>query len=76
MNKRIGNAVIRNYEKRTIREIFRKQIPTFKVNFDLILILKKSNIDFFEKENFFIELVKQIEKRLQRNYDKIVQIDK
>jgi len=65
VSRKIGNAVIRNYEKRTIREIFRKQIPTFKFSFDLIVILKKSNIDFFEKEKFFIELVRQIEKRLR-----------
>ena len=76
VSKRIGNAVIRNYEKRTIREIFRKLIPTFKVNFDLIVILKKNNIDFFEKEKFLIEAVRQIEKRLQKDYDKIIQIDK
>jgi ribonuclease P protein component len=64
VSKRVGNAVIRNYEKRTIREIFRKLIPTFKVSFDLIVILKRNGIDFFEKEKFFVELVREIEKIL------------
>ncbi len=64
VTKRIGNAVTRNYEKRTLREIFRKHIPQFRVNFDIIVILKRSNIDFFEKQNFFEYLVDLIEKRL------------
>ena len=64
VSKKIGNSVVRNYEKRTIREIFRKLIPTFKASFDLIFILKKSDIAFFEKEKVFIELIRQIEKRL------------
>ena len=41
IKKSVGNAAVRNYEKRICREIFRKQKGIFKRGFDVLIIIKQ-----------------------------------
>ena len=46
LSKNFGNSVVRNRYKRVLREIVRNNQKKFKKEFDYIIIMKKSNLDF------------------------------
>ena len=50
-SKKLGDAVDRNYEKRVIRELFRKHIDKIK-GFNMLFVIKKNSLElsFEEKE--------------------------
>ena len=64
VSKKLGNAVLRNKEKRVLREIVRKHINMIN-NCDLLIVEKKSAIDleFAIKEKEIINLFGKIHKR-------------
>lgn len=60
-SKRIGNAVIRNYNKRVMREIVRKNIKCLEKCKALIVIKQEgSKLDFHEKEVQLTKLLRKI----------------
>lgn len=63
VSKKIGNAVVRNKNKRQIKDIIDKSNLGFSSSMDYVIILSKeiNNIDFHEKKKYLIELLKQVE---------------
>ena len=59
-SKKLGNAVVRNYQKRVVREIIRKNMQKLK-NKHILIIVKKLALDLE-----FIEKKKQIEYLLNK----------
>ena len=70
-SKKLGDAVDRNYEKRVIRELFRKQIDKLK-GLDMIFVIKKNSLDlsFEEKEKQIKYLLKKIVIKGDKNNEK------
>lgn len=64
MKRHIGNAVIRNYEKRIIREFFRYNKTFFKYNTDIIISIKRKNGLFLEKREEFLKAIEEINNKL------------
>jgi len=63
VKKKFGNAVLRNYEKRIIREFFRtNKFLLFKHFYDFIIILNCKSDAFYEKEQDYINLLNRIKK--------------
>lgn len=60
-SKKIGNAVLRNYQKRVVREILRKHMHKIK-NTHMLIVVKKLAIDlnFKEKESQLNYLIKKV----------------
>lgn len=54
VKKNIGNSVVRNYEKRIVREFFRINKILLKENVDIIFLIKKAYF-FNNKKKFFIK---------------------
>ena len=63
VSKKIGNAVVRNKNKRQIKDIIDKSNVGFSSNMDYVIIISKeiNNIDFHEKKKKLIDLLKQME---------------
>jgi len=51
IRKKVGNAVIRNYEKRLCREVFRKEKKNLKKGFDILIVIKKRTKIFYNSYN-------------------------
>lgn len=62
VNKKIGNAVIRNKVKRQLRQIIHQNKKYYQINKDYIIIVKNSylNYDFSSINQIFVELFKNI----------------
>lgn len=60
-SKKIGNAVVRNHERRVIKEIFRKSISKLQ-NIKVLIIVKKTslNLEYAEKEDQINKLIEKI----------------
>jgi len=52
IKKVYGNSILRNYEKRIVREFFRNNKGVLKKNFDIIIFIKKE-ASFLEKRDLF-----------------------
>jgi len=64
ISKKVGCAVERNYQKRVIREILRKNLHMLEKLKMLIVIKKNSlDLDFQEKEKEIISLINKIYKK-------------
>lgn len=63
IKKKIGCAVKRNYEKRILREFFRKYSDRSNLSFDVIIILKKTSSSFQQKQNDFKTMLRQIQEK-------------
>lgn len=61
VSKKIGNAVVRNTEKRRIREIFRNLKGELK-NYDIFVVARENSLKltFEEKKNAIIDLLKKL----------------
>ena len=61
VSKKLGNAVIRNREKRIIREIIRGKMDTIK-GLDILIVEKSKslNLTFEEKKNEISILIKKM----------------
>ena len=61
VSKKLGNAVIRNREKRIIREIIRGKLDTIK-GLDILIVEKSKslNLTFEEKKNEISILIKKM----------------
>lgn len=61
VSKKIGNAVERNYQKRVVKEIIRKQMDKIR-NVNLIIVVKQNSISlsFVDKEKEITRLIKKI----------------
>ncbi len=59
INKKFGNAVMRNKAKRHVRELFRLNKEIFKKGYDIIFFIKNEfkNINFSEKRRLFLKLL-------------------
>ena len=59
VSKKIGGAIQRNLVRRRLREIVRKQIPTLKQNYNIIVLAKEniSQTKFAEQEADFEMLI-------------------
>ena len=64
VKKYIGCAVIRNYEKRLIREFFRSSKNLLKDSIDFIVFIKQKEKSFFKKREDFLNVIKKINKLL------------
>lgn len=64
VSKKIGNAVVRNNQKRIIREIIRKNINVIN-NLEMLIIQKGKalELDYIEKEKEILKLLKQIQRK-------------
>lgn len=62
VSKKIGNAVIRNYYKRIIRNICHKNKNLYSNGKDYIIIMRKglTLLDFSEANKSFTDLIKKI----------------
>lgn len=60
-SKKLGDAVVRNYEKRVIKEILRSHIEKLK-GFDMLFVIKSNSLDleFCEKEKQIKYLIKKM----------------
>ena len=63
VGKKIGNAVIRNYYKRVIRNICDKNKNLYSNNKDYIIIMRKGliSLNYNEANDSFIDLIKKID---------------
>ena len=59
MSKKIGNAVIRNYEKRVCREFVRREKEVYRKGFDILIVIKHQTQDFHESYNSLKRLFKR-----------------
>lgn len=71
VSKKIGDAVERNYQKRVVKEIIRKNID-MNLKISCLIIVKKKSLDlsFLEKENNLIYLFNKIIKQGEKNVEK------
>ena len=62
VSKKLGNAVIRNKNKRQVKDIIDKSNLSFKRNQDYVIILRKdiNSIDFEQKKNELLSLLEQL----------------
>ncbi len=61
VSKKLGKAVVRNYNKRVIKEIIRKNMDQIPFVNMLIVVKKNSlNLTYLEKEVEIIKLIKRI----------------
>ena len=51
MSKKVGNAVIRNYEKRVCREFIRREKDVCRKGHDILIVIKHQTKDFHESYN-------------------------
>ena len=60
-SKKLGDAVVRNYEKRVVKEILRSHLKKLK-GLDMLFVIKNNslNLKFYEKENQIKYLIKKI----------------
>lgn len=68
VSKKLGNAVIRNKEKRIIREIVRNKLYLIK-ELDILIVQKYKAMDlsFIEKEKEIIRLINKIKRKGEQN---------
>ena len=61
VTKKVGHAVVRNRVRRQLREIIKKQIPTLKQSFNIIVVARENVTEAsFEKiSNEFFKLIKK-----------------
>ncbi|MCK4798996.1 MAG: ribonuclease P protein component, partial [Spirochaetes bacterium] len=57
VRKNIGNAVVRNHEKRLVREFFRKNKHVLKNKLDLVFICKQPGGSFLNKKREFEQIL-------------------
>ena len=62
VSKKLGNAVIRNKNKRQVKDIIDKSNLTFKSNQDYVIILRKdiNLLNFDQKRDELLSLLKQL----------------
>ena len=48
IGKKVGNAAVRNYEKRVCREFFRREKWWFEKGNDILIVIKKRTVNFLE----------------------------
>lgn len=60
VSKKLGKAVVRNYQKRVIKEILRKNMELIP-SVDMLVVVKLNslNLTYQEKENEIIKLIKR-----------------
>lgn len=60
VSKKLGKAVVRNYQKRVIKEILRKNMELIPY-VDMLVVVKFNslNLTYQEKENEIIKLIKR-----------------
>ena len=61
VTKKVGKAVVRNRVRRQLREIIKKQVPSLKQNYNLIVVAR-DNITSASFENLTNEFLKLIKK--------------
>jgi len=63
VSKKLGNAVIRNKNKRQIKDIIDKSNFVFESNIDYVIILRKeiSNISYEDKKKYMLDLLCKLE---------------
>lgn len=60
VSKKLGKAVVRNYQKRVIKEILRKNMELIPyVDMLVVVKLNSLNLTYQEKENEIIKLIKR-----------------
>ncbi len=59
LRKKYGNAVQRNYARRSMKEIFRNNKDTIKPGFDIILIIYPGDYSFRDREEQFHFLIRR-----------------
>lgn len=64
VSKKLGKAVVRNYQKRVMKEILRNNIELIP-SVDMLLVIKFNslNLTYKEKENEIIKLIKRFKVR-------------
>lgn len=70
-SKKLGDAVVRNYQKRVIREILRKNLKKFE-GLDLLFVIKANSLvlDYNEKENQIKYLIKKMNIKGEKKNEK------
>ena len=72
ISKKVGNAVIRNYEKRICREIYRDIKNSLPVGFDFLLIVKVRTYrkskegKFYNTSSGFLERKKELKRLFEK----------
>ena len=63
VSKKLGNAVVRNKNKRQIKDIIDKSNLVFKSNMDYVIILRKeiSDISYEDKKRYLLEILCKLE---------------
>ena len=69
ISRRVGNAVVRNRWKRTIREAFRKNRSKLPAGLDLVVRPRKgATCDYADVVQSLLGLTKRIAKKFQRDF--------
>ncbi len=70
-SKKLGDAVVRNYQKRVIREILRKYLKRFE-GLEMLFVIKQNALalSFEEKENQIKYLIKKINTKGEKKNEK------
>ena len=63
VSKKLGNAVVRNKNKRQIKDIIDKSNLVFESNMDYVIILRKeiSNISYEDKKKYLLDILCKLE---------------
>lgn len=63
VSKKLGNAVVRNKNKRQIKDIIDKSNLMFSSKLDYVIILRKeiSNVSYDDKKKYLLELLCKLE---------------
>lgn len=61
VRKKYGKAHIRNYEKRLVREFFRKNKNLLLESYDIIVLIKSPSSSFDQKNNDFLAFLSFLE---------------
>ncbi|MCX8058825.1 MAG: ribonuclease P protein component [Spirochaetes bacterium] len=60
VSKKHGNSVIRNYYKRIIKEVYRKNKYLLKNNYNFLFVLKNKPNNYKEIENEILQLFEKL----------------
>lgn len=60
LTRRYGNSVKRNYARRVLKEIYRKNKQSLSVGYDFVVVLYPGDFSYREREQQFMDLFRRV----------------